>query len=477
MNPFKALIAAREAQAPASGNPLQALITAREAQPKPMGEVWTEAGENFVPSMAKAGKGLVRPFTDPAENILGVQHLIKGVIDPLIPGEQGGEGNLESIKQAFSDRYGGWENIKQSVADDPFGVLMDALSVGSLGIGAVGKAASVAKRVPSKKDFIEGAPTTAQLKGEGSRAYGAAKAEGAFIPAKSYDGFTAKLTRKMQEAGLDTVLHGKAARAFKLSRQAGGNNVNLLHMQNMRRHFGVAGRSPEPDERRIASIAIDEIDDFMESAASGAAAELGKGRKLWAKMRKSDLIEETIEKASTRAAGVEAGTRNEFSKLYRNKKKMRGFNASEMAAIKAIFEGGSNKPQKMAQNLLRRIGSVGGGSGQQRNVLNLMAGGGLGAAAGASAGGPVGAAIGGAVVPAIGYGAARLAERGTKGRADMARAVVARGQTPKTAPVPRPAVNAFGRGMMDFSQTQIPQAMALAYQLSQATDPNITGVR
>ena len=396
-------------------------------------EVMAGAAENFVPSMKQAGADLIRPLTDPGENIMGIQHLIKGVVDPLIPGEQGGEGNLEGIKQAFSDRYGGWENIKKSVATDPFGVLMDALSIGSVGIGAAGKAASAAKRVPSTKEFIKDAPTTADLKGEGGALYKEAKKDGAFIESGTYDGFTDKLTKRMQEEGLDTVLHPAAARAFKLARKAGGNNVNLLHMQNMRRHFGQAGRSVEPDERRIASIAIDELDDFMETAAGDVAGTLGKARGLWSRMRKSDLIEETIDKASTRMAGFEAGLRNEFSKLYRNKKAMRGFSASEMAAIKAVSEG------NMSQNILRRIGSLGGGSGKQRNMLNMIMGGGAGAGAGAALGGPAGAAIGGAAVPAISYGAARLAEKGTKGRADLARAIVARGETPSTAAAPRPS--------------------------------------
>ena len=82
-------------------------------------------------------------------------------------------------------------------------------------------------------------------------------------------------------------------------------------------------------------MAIDMLDDFVEGTANleggaaveGAGGEAGKvwaeARGLWLKVIKSDLIEETIANARTRAAGFEAGLRNEFSKLWRNKREMK----------------------------------------------------------------------------------------------------------------------------------------------------------
>ena len=49
-------------------------------------------------------------------------------------------------------------------------------------------------------------------------------------------------------------------------------------------------------------------------------------------------------------------------------------------------------------------------------------------------GGPFGSALGAAAVPMIGAAAQKMAQRGTQGRADLARAAVARGEAPPTGP-------------------------------------------
>ena len=152
---------------------------------------------------------------------------------------------------------------------------------------------------------------------------------------------------------------------------------------------------------------------------------LAEARSLWTKLRKSEVIDTAIESAEIAAPGVEAGLRNAFATLYRQRdsKKMRGFTADELAAIKAVAQG------NVTSNVLRRIGSLSGGIDQSRNLLNML--GGIGA--GAYVGGPVGAVA----VPALAYGAQKAAKAGTQNRAAMARATVARGETPKQATVPK----------------------------------------
>ena len=174
-------------------------------------------------------------------------------------------------------------------------------------------------------------------------------------------------------------------------------------------------KSLEPDERRLGQIAIDELDDFVENSAGELGGVLKEGRALWSRMRKSELIESTIEAATTRAAGTEAGLRNEFSKLYRNKKLMRGFNEEERTAIKAVFEG------NIGRNTLRILGGLSLGEGQRRNVLSALAGGGVGMAAAGPGGGLAGLA-GPAIVGGISQ---KLAEKATMRQAKLARAITA----------------------------------------------------
>ena len=182
------------------------------------------------------------------------------------------------------------------------------------------------------------------------------------------------------------MLHPKAARVLDLMGRNANAPATLQDLQILRRQFGAAAKSLEPDERRLGQIAIDELDDFVENSAGELGGVLKEGRALWSRMRKSELIESTIEAATTRTAGTEAGLRNEFSKLYRNKKLMRGFNEEERTAIKAVFEG------NIGRNTLRILGGLSLGEGQRRNVLSALVGGGVGMAAAGPGGGMAGLA-------------------------------------------------------------------------------------
>ena len=146
---------------------------------------------------------------------------------------------------------------------------------------------------------------------------------------------------------------------------------------------------------------------------------------------RAETIERAIAKAETAQQGLEAGLRAEFKSIYRGivdkNKKYRGFTKDETAAIKAVAQG------NITSNTLRRIASLSGGSGPQRAMQNLLQGGAVGGGLGFMLGGPAGAAIGAGVAPLAGQVAGRLATRRTKRQADMARAIAARGQTPKQA--------------------------------------------
>ena len=353
----------------------------------------------------------------------------------------------------YAERYGGWENIKRSFAERPAETLLDALTVVAPSMQVAGRAMSTATRAPDTRAFVEGAPTTEQLKDTGSALYkglrtkstaaiGTGAKGGVTVPADAYRGFADKLAKRMSAEGLDPVLHPTAARVLQIAElPAGASSVKLPLLMNLRRHFGQASRSAEPSEARLGEVAKEMLDDFMERDLPDTAGQAKAARGTWAKMRKSELIDDAIERARSRPAGFEAGLRNEFGALWRNKKKMRGFTDAEKKAIFAVADG------TWTANQLRRLGSLGGGSGQQRNVLNAIIAGGGAASVGAATAGPVGALALGLGVPAAGYGAARLAERATKRRADLARAVVARGETPAQARVPRPMVQATGRAM------------------------------
>ena len=234
----------------------------------------------------------------------------------------------------------------------------------------------------------------------------------------------------LQREGADHILHPKLARALAVAAQSADKPMSLQQLQIMRRQLGAAGKSVDGDERRLAKIAVDQLDEFVESGSGELGGVLAAARANWAKLRKSELLTETIEKATTRASGTESGLRNEFSKLFRNKKLMRGFSAEEKAAIRAVADGTPTR------NAARILGGLSIGEGQRRNVLNALVGGGLGM----SAGGPGGGMIGMALPAVIGGVSQRIAERGTMRAAELARALAAGPRAAKRPPAPRQTV-------------------------------------
>ena len=146
---------------------------------------------------------------------------------------------------------------------------------------------------------------------------------------------------------------------------------------------------------------------------------------------------------------------------------MRGFSDAELDAIKAVSEG------NLSANVLRRVGSLGGGLDASRNMLNLMGG----VAGGAAVGGPVGAAL----VPVAGQLAARASRAGTKNRAALARAITARGDTPKQTPIPRQktALDRFlAEGMARrYQPGSLPVAAPVAIGAERSQDPRLRGRR
>ena len=367
-----------------------------------------------------------------------------------------------AVGQHYSDRYGGFDEIADSLRTDPVGTALDVggvltggaaagarlpgtagrlaqaivkadpIAAGGRAVVAGGRAAETAYRgrrsTPSTKEFIEGAPTPDQLRSQGSDLFTAAEASGVKFKPDYYTTFVDDTLSTLVDQGADTILSPKVSRIADLLAKSKGRSPSIQEMAILRRQFGHAASSADAAERRLAVIAIDKIDSFVESGAGHVGGQLAEARTMWSRLKKSEILDTAIENAGAAQAGIEAGLRNEFRTLYkaRDSKRMRGFTDAELAAIKSVAEG------NFGANVLRRIGSLAGGLDQGRNMLNLL--GGVGA--GAYVGGPVGAVA----VPALAYGAARMSKKGTQNRAAMARSIAARGEVPTPTSAPGPLV-------------------------------------
>jgi hypothetical protein len=220
------------------------------------------------------------------------------------------------------------------------------------------------------------------------------------------------------EEGIDPTLHPKSTAVLKRLEEANGKDLSLQEAETLRKialdaedDLNPVTRQPTPDARLAGKI-VDELDDSIEALSTNSEA-----RALWARSRRSQMIDQMIHRAKIRAgahytqAGMEHALRQEFKTLALNPRRMRGLTAEQKAAIERVAKGGS------VENTLRALGKF------DPTSSVVSAAGSLGTSALLSSINPAAAAL-----PVAGFVAKRLATRATKRNVDLAReALVGRG--------------------------------------------------
>ena len=117
--------------------------TTRPLEPEPPreeGSYLAQMGANVLPSAVNYLKGIVTPLLSPVETAQGIGLTALGGIEKLIPGEQEHEQYADALVGFLKDRYGGLENIKKTIRDDPVGALGDisAVLTGAGGLARMG---------------------------------------------------------------------------------------------------------------------------------------------------------------------------------------------------------------------------------------------------------------------------------------------------------------------------------------------------
>jgi len=91
---------------------------------------WTDvprkAVENIGPSALQFGKDIVQPFLHPVETAESLKNLGHGLLQKtnILHGDEYKK-YPEAVGQFFADRYGGVENLKKTLAEDPVGFASD----------------------------------------------------------------------------------------------------------------------------------------------------------------------------------------------------------------------------------------------------------------------------------------------------------------------------------------------------------------
>ena len=147
----------RDRITPPEPQPAQA-TTPEAPQSMGLGEMASSAVGNLPGSAWQFAKDVTAPIHSPVETAKGLGGLAAGVVQNRFreaknfalgsddaPGEN--EQKLEALVSFIGDRYGGLENIKRTVAEDPAGFLADVAGLAMGGGGLAAKVAGTASRV------------------------------------------------------------------------------------------------------------------------------------------------------------------------------------------------------------------------------------------------------------------------------------------------------------------------------------------
>lgn len=300
----------------------------------------------------------------------------------------------------------------------------------ALGRGAV-KGSQAIKETGKQKDItkliVESAPEIDQLQDVSRAVYKEIDDLGVSLQPKAFSGMVNKIRKEVKDQGFDKNLNPKTAAVLKAFDEKIASRVppTLTEVDTMRKIAGGAAKSLEPAEAALGVTIINTMDNFLDQLGStGFKApksvnladirpKYKAARDLWGRARRSELIQESFEKAKNQASGFENGVRTQFRSILNNKKKSKFFKPDEITAMQKVVRGGAK------ENILKLIGKLGFSEGQASGFL----GGSIGIGAGAHFLGPVGA-VG---VPLIGQVAKKLAQKLTVRNAEFADTVVRAG--------------------------------------------------
>jgi hypothetical protein len=113
-----------------------------------MGEIPGAMLRNAPKSAVEFAGNVVAPFISPVQTFMGLGDVLGGVMEPITPDFMYSDEALKNAKNArsgvadfFANRYGGYDNLKRTMAEDPvgfFGDLSTVLTGGAMGAGKLG---------------------------------------------------------------------------------------------------------------------------------------------------------------------------------------------------------------------------------------------------------------------------------------------------------------------------------------------------
>lgn len=270
------------------------------------------------------------------------------------------------------------------------------------------------RKQSSRRETVRTAPTTEELRISGGRMLEDAKKSGARLNDDDIVSLLERLNKTSIDEGIHARLHPKSTAGLESVEEILINSGDMPSLMIARRNLRIAARDyTNSDEMRIANELIRVLDDFVMKHLSDPTAAAGArgGRALWGRMKRSEIVETIIDKA-TLSPSFAKTLASGFRSLLHNDKRIAGFSASDIKIMRKIARGAP------IDRLLSWVGSLSFGSGPLRGAA--------GAGAGYLVGGPAGA-LAAAVAS---QGARQIGSSNIGQRAELVRALAAHGSRP-----------------------------------------------
>lgn len=383
----------------------------------------------------EGGMDLVSPWAD----------LLGAGLNKALPGKPFPEQHSQEFSQLLTNA--GVPEPQSGV--EKFSNLAGRFVTGAAAGGAIDKAVMNSLGYNTTRQAASEAPPTAQKLKEMSReAYQRAEDAGVVINPESFAKQVGSIVGTAAKEGIDPTLHPQATAALKRLTSAveTGEPIALQQLETLRKIASGAAGSVSKDERRIARIIVDGLDDYAlnlgaADVVAGNADDVGSvlknARNLWSRAAKSDAVEQLIQRAKDSSSqfsgsGYENALRTQFRNLIRNPQRMRLFTPAEQNALRTVANGGP------IENTLRYFGKL-----APTGVVSAALSGGIGAA--------VGGAPGAVALPLLGGAARQGATALTARNARLAAELMRRGGQAVAGP--------------GFNQTVVPYALGGAPSL------------
>lgn len=278
-------------------------------------------------------------------------------------------GGLGGFTYGFGAGRGGVTDRVENARD--VGLLSAAFGgAAPVAVSAMAKPINTMRMRGAARRAAASAPTQEELAQRAGAIY--KRADQAQIPRQGLAQVTQDISQEISPRGINPRLTPKTAAVMDdLTDVATDPNPSLTFgdLEDVRRLSSVPRSDfTNPAEQRAGSIIASRIDGFVDNIDPKLGGEIAEARKMWRTMRKNEVINEAIVRAGNQASGFENGLRIQFRQILNNKKARAQFTEAELGAMRDVVKGGT------LGNLLKKVGKLGFGRGQQSNVLSGTAG-------------------------------------------------------------------------------------------------------